>query len=226
MLTYKPIISKDSTYYDIKALYRSSFPTLEQLPWFLLSYRALTGYAQMIAFFNNKQAPSNRDGDELNDTKLNDAKLDDHKFDITEFDDTISDFIGFAYLIPYKDIICIMFMAVPEHHQGKGYGSEFLKKVRELYPHHRLCLYMEELNPAAEKYDERIIRSRFYERNGYVPMHYTVHESNVVYDMLASGGDVKEPEYNELMKRFLGPYLYAIYHKPWDRIFTALKFIP
>lgn len=216
MLTYKPIISKDSTYHEIKQLYRSSFPTLEQLPWFLLSYRALTGYAQMIAFFDNTQAASNGYVAEL------DAKV----LDSTKYDATTADFIGFAYLIPYKDIICIMFMAVPEHHQGKGYGSKFLSKVRELYPHHRLCLYMEELNPEAENYDERMIRSRFYERNGYVSMHYTVHESNVVYDMLASGGDVKEPEYNELMKRFLGPYLYAIYHKPWDTIFTALKFIP
>lgn len=216
MLTYKPIISKDSTYYDIKALYRSSFPTLEQLPWFLLSYRALTGYAQMLAFFDNKQDTSNGNRTELNGKEL----------DNFESDATTSDFIGFAYLIPYKDIICIMFMAVPEHHQGKGYGSKFLSKVRELYPHHRLCLYMEELNPSAENYDERIIRSRFYERNGYVSMHYTVHESNVVYDMLASGGDVTEPEYNELMKRFLGPYLNAIYDKPWDTLFTALKFIP
>lgn len=216
MLTYKPIISKDSIYHTIKQLYRSSFPTLEQLPWFLLSYRALTGYAQMIAFFDNKQDTSHGDG----------VKIDGKELESTEFDATTSDFIGFAYLIPYKDIICIMFMAVPEIHQGKGYGSKILHMVRELYPSHRLCLYMEELNPAADNYDERMTRSRFYERNGYVPMHYTVHESNVVYDMLASGGDVTEPEYNELMKRFLGPYLNAIYDKPWDKLFTALKFIP
>ena len=216
MLTYKPIISKDSIYHTIKQLYRSSFPTLEQLPWFLLSYRALTGYAQMLAFFDNNHININAES-----TELESAKLEDYLSDTTQ-----SNFIGFAYLIPYKDIICIMFMAVPEIHQGKGFGSKILHMVRELYPSHRLCLYMEELNPAAENYDERMTRSRFYERNGYVPMHYTVHESNVVYDMLASGGDVTEPEYNELMKRFLGPYLNAIYDKPWDMLFTALKFIP
>ncbi|WP_298704296.1 GNAT family N-acetyltransferase [uncultured Veillonella sp.] len=190
MLQYKLIIQKDATYYAIKKLYRNSFPTLEQLPWSLLSYRSLTGHSYMVGFFDNQLL------------------------------------IGFVYLIPYKDILCIMFMAVFPEQQGKGYGSNILNQIKELWPHSRLCLYMEELVPTASNYEERLQRSTFYARNGYLPMNYTVSESGIVYDMLAANGTVTEPEYTNLMSAFLGPYVKRIYHNAWEPLFTALKFIP
>ncbi len=189
MLTYIPITNKSEDYYKIKTLYRHSFPTLEQLPWPLLSYRALTGSAWLLSFYEANQ------------------------------------FIGFAYIIPHRDILCIMFMAITPNQQGLGYGSQILQQIERDFKNYRLCLYMEELNPKAPNYEERIQRSQFYFRNGYTPMHYTVHESGVVYDMLAANGKVSELEYTELMNNFLGPYLRHIYHNSLEPIFTALKYI-
>lgn len=190
MLSYKLITNKSADYYTIKALYRNSFPTLEQLPWSLFSYRALTGATWLLSFYETNQ------------------------------------FIGFAYIIPHKDILCIMFMAITPSQQGRGYGSQLLQQIQRDFNNYRLCLYMEELNPNAPNYEERVQRSQFYLRNKYTPMHYTVHESGVVYDMLAANGKVSEAEYTNLMNHFLGPYLRLIYHNPLETIFTALKYIP
>ena len=42
-------------------------------------------------------------------------------------------FIGFASVIIYKHICYIFFLAIEEKYRNKGYGSEVLKEIKNLY---------------------------------------------------------------------------------------------
>ena len=47
-------------------------------------------------------------------------------------------FVGFASVIIYKHICYIFFLAVKDEYRNKGYGSEILKEIRNLYKDRRI----------------------------------------------------------------------------------------
>lgn len=70
----------------------------------------------------------------------------------------------------------IWFFAIAAEYRGQGMGSKALQLLREEYSDSQLVLDMENLDPEAANYSQRISRLRFYERNGFkrafISMHY------------------------------------------------------
>lgn len=78
--------------------------------------------------------------------------------------------VGFTCVMHSLDyrIGYIWFLAIAADSRGRGYGSEVLRLLKEKYGDSQLILDMEQLNPEADNYAQRISRLHFYERNGFV----------------------------------------------------------
>lgn len=113
-------------------------------------------------------------------------------------------FIGFLYLVCYKDLVYLFYFAIDEKQRGKGYGSKFLQQLQEKYKGKRLFLAREQLDENAENYQQRVNRHQFYIKNGFQDMPYQIKEAKVIYDVMGVGGAVSAKEYDELMLRWSG----------------------
>lgn len=121
--------------------------------------------------------------------------------------------IGLAYFVRYRDMLYLFYLAIDENSQGKGYGSALLAAVRRHFAGRRVILNIEEVTDIAPNYEERIKRKRFYEKNGFHEMGYTVKELGVVYEMLGMGETVTRKEYIALMRSLIGRFgAWYIYH--------------
>ena len=111
---------------------------------------------------------------------------------------------GELYIVHDGKLSYIFYFAVDDRQRGHGIGSLTLLALRRMYPDHRICLAIEQLDPDAPNYAERVRRKRFYERCGYVDLHSKVQEGSVVYLLLGTGGAVQAKEYAHLMQRYMG----------------------
>ena len=117
---------------------------------------------------------------------------------------------GFFYVIHYKDLSYVFYFAIAEQFRGKGYGSQALTQLKQEYTGRRIFLAIEQLDPAAKNYNERVNRKQFYERNGFSDLHQKLREGNVVYSLLGIGGAVRKEEYKTLIRGWAGPILSRI----------------
>ncbi|WP_241433500.1 GNAT family N-acetyltransferase [Listeria floridensis] len=119
--------------------------------------------------------------------------------------------IGLLYLVHHKDITFIFYFAIDHKFQSSGYGGRILAKLSELFPEKRLILTIEEVNPTAANNEQREKRKQFYFKHGFTECDYRLCERGIVYEMLAKGGFVTSDEYTELMKVFLGKWLFWLF---------------
>ena len=118
---------------------------------------------------------------------------------------------GMLYIVNYRDLSYIFYLAVSEECRGKGIGSAILQNARKLYKDRRLFLAIEQIDEASENYAERVSRRNFYIRNGFTELHKKLREGKVTYDILGTGGDVKGSEYKALMKSYAGSILSKLF---------------
>lgn len=114
------------------------------------------------------------------------------------------EFIGFAYLIPYRDMAYLFFFAVDTDKRGKRYGTKILSALKELYSGKRLFLARETLDKRADNYEQRVKRHDFYLKNGFTDWPCQIKEGRVVYDVMGIGGGVSAGEYDALITRWAG----------------------
>ena len=114
-------------------------------------------------------------------------------------------FLGLVYLIVYEDLAYLNYLAVTEKERGKGYGTEILKRVKEQFPGHRVFLAREDLDPAADNYDERVRRQAFYARAGFEDLTSKLTEAGVTYEMMSIGGGVTSGDYDRLIDAWIDP---------------------
>ena len=77
-------------------------------------------------------------------------------------------FIGFVYLVFYRNIIYIAFFAVSEPKRNQGYGTMILNDIKHTYPNYTKLLCFEEVDTKYPNYKNRLKRQSFYLRNGYI----------------------------------------------------------
>jgi GNAT superfamily N-acetyltransferase len=116
--------------------------------------------------------------------------------------------IGFIYLVTNNDLLFILYLAVDI--QGKGFGSEILTKIKDLYPDHRIILTIEKPEEKAKNNEQRIKRKQFYIKNGFKESGYTVRQNKVSLEFLKYGETFILDEYNELMGRYVGKLIWPI----------------
>ena len=51
-----------------------------------------------------------------------------------------NEFIGFVYLVFYRNIVYTAFLAVTEAKRNQGYGTKILNDIRDSYPHYTKLL--------------------------------------------------------------------------------------
>lgn len=120
------------------------------------------------------------------------------------------EFIGFAYMVCYKDLAYLFYLAVEENKRGKGYGGKILKAVKEKYSGNRIFLAREQLDESAENYTQRVNRHNFYLNNGFTDLPCQIKEANVIYDVMGIGGTVSAAEYEALITPWVGRLLRKI----------------
>lgn len=117
-------------------------------------------------------------------------------------------FQGITFLVPYKDILYLYFLAVREEVRNHGTGSDILTALKETYKDKRIILNIESLRHL-QNGEEELKRRRlhFYERNGFRDLGYCSVEWTIYFDMLGASGYVAPEEYMALMESLFGKEL-------------------
>ena len=114
--------------------------------------------------------------------------------------------IGFAYVIVYKNLAYLFYFAIDENQRGKEYGSRTIQLLKEEYKDKKLFLAIEPLDENANNYDQRVKRHGFYIKNGLKDLPYKIKEDSVVYSIMGTEVVYKD-EYEALIQNYLG-FLY------------------
>lgn len=123
------------------------------------------------------------------------------------------EFIGFISLENYKDITCIMYLAIAEKYRKFGYGTRVLDEIKKIYKTQRLVLIMEKEDEKSSDNHIRIKRRKFYEKNGFSENNFIVKEGGVIFSPLSYNGTIFEYEYYNLSVQFYGIIIYKILTK-------------
>lgn len=122
-------------------------------------------------------------------------------------------FVGFVYLISYKNISHILYLAISQEFQGKGYGTEALKLIIEKKTPNRILADIEEDDVYCHNLNQRIKRKQFYLHHGFVLSNIRYIYNNVAYQIVVANGMIHREEFDKFWKHFryvypLGQYLY------------------
>lgn len=105
------------------------------------------------------------------------------KSDLLLFTDNHT-FVGFAFLIQYKDLVFIFYFAINDTLRGKGYGGKALQFINDKYSDKRIILNIESTKTKASDQDERVRRKMFYLNHGYKETNLSIQERGETYQML------------------------------------------
>ncbi len=124
-------------------------------------------------------------------------------------------FIGLVYTIKSDKAVYVFFLAVEKTKRGSGYGTKILEMIKNKYSDRPVTLMIEDTAiTSADNYEERINRLEFYKRNGFKQLHIKINEAGVDYELLGTKDTVTLDNFFEIMKGFLGTYLFKfIYRK-------------
>ena len=114
--------------------------------------------------------------------------------------------IGWVYMIAYKELAYINYLAIDSSKRRKGYGVYVIEEIKKKYAGKKVFLALEQLDTKAENYEQRLKRHAFYERCGLHDLPYKIKEASVVYSIMGNGEAVEPEEYKEMMDKFLGPF--------------------
>lgn len=105
---------------------------------------------------------------------------------------------GMSFTIEGKDMVFLLYLAVSPAMQSRGFGTEILSYLKELYKK-PLTLNAEPLDSAAGNAVERERRFVFYERNGFSDTGYELVDSKMTYAVLSDAEVFSAAEYYEAL---------------------------
>lgn len=108
--------------------------------------------------------------------------------------------LGIIYLIHYKDMIFILYLAVNEEIRSKGYGSYLLKWCLKKYKDKKIYLNIEEVKEDFEDYEIRKKRLNFYLKNGFFITNYISNEKFGNFNILSNNLEIDINQYRILDK--------------------------
>jgi GNAT superfamily N-acetyltransferase len=114
--------------------------------------------------------------------------------------------IGWVYMITTDDLAYVNYLAMDNSQRGKGYGVYVIEEIKKKYAGKKVFLALEQLDPKADNYEQRLKRHAFYERCGLKDLPYKIKEASVVYSIMGTGETVEPEEYKKMMDDFLGPF--------------------
>ena len=119
--------------------------------------------------------------------------------------------VGFIYFIVFNDFLFILFFAIDENYRSKGYGSEIINKIKDMYVGCNIVLNTEVVDENAPNNADRIRRRRFYDKLGFTETGYRITVRNkIVFDYLLCGESFEPDDFIALVKRYVGPVLWFL----------------
>lgn len=117
-----------------------------------------------------------------------------------------SEWAGLACVLRAGDLAYLFFFAIDAARRGQGCGTRALAALRAQYADCRFFLALEQLDPAAPNYAQRLRRHAFYQRCGLRDLPCKIKEDAVVYAVMGMGGPIRPEEYDALTHHCLGWY--------------------
>ena len=106
--------------------------------------------------------------------------------------------LGMIYLIFYKEMIFILYLAVNTEERSKGYGSYLLKWCLQKYRDKKIYLNIEEVRENTKDYETRKKRLKFYQNNGFYITNYISKEDIENFNILSNCREIDINEYKIL----------------------------
>lgn len=109
---------------------------------------------------------------------------------------------GISYVVKGKELVFLLYLAVDDSLQSKGYGSRILNSIKESAGDLPIALNVEPVEETASNYEQRLRRLGFYERNGFHQSGYRMKDDKEEYQILTTS-DAFDPEaYREVLRYF------------------------
>lgn len=126
-------------------------------------------------------------------------KLDNHNKTYAFYQD--NELIGFVSMIILNNIINLTYFAVVLKYRKLGYGTKILNIIKKIYRDKILIVDIEAINFKGNR-EVRVLRKKFYLKNGSVDtlIRRRWHEED--YETLAYNGMITDQEYEEFWDNF------------------------
>jgi GNAT superfamily N-acetyltransferase len=111
-------------------------------------------------------------------------------------------FCGFTYLIHYKKMTFVLYLATDVSVRSKGYGSDILSWIVKAYPQNYIVLNIETVSKNYDNFEQRVKRQKFYFNNGFQDTGYILYDKKDIYDVLSTNTNFSEGEYRSLFRKF------------------------
>ena len=105
-------------------------------------------------------------------------------------------FVGFAFLLTYKDITHILYFSVIDHLRDHGYGTMILKMIHDMKKGQRIIADVER-EGNTDNDEQRIKRKAFYFKNGFHYSDVKYRWRNENYDVLVYGESFTYEEFHD-----------------------------
>ncbi len=109
-------------------------------------------------------------------------------------------FVGFMAVVTHARLAYLFFLAIDSRCRSNGYGGKALSELFRQYPAYQHVVDMEMLDDGAENREQRIIRRKFYLRNGYRPTGRFLTYFGVSYEILCRDERFDFAMFKELLK--------------------------
>jgi len=115
-----------------------------------------------------------------------------------------NEFYGFTYLIHYKKMTFVLYLATDSSVRSKGYGAGILDWIEKAYQENCIVLNIEAVSENYDNFEQRVKRQKFYFNNGFQDAGYILYDKKDIYDVLSTknSASFSEDEYKNLFRRF------------------------
>jgi len=110
-------------------------------------------------------------------------------------------FVGISYSLINDNMVFILYLAVNDKIQSKGYGTKILNIIKENNKGKEITLNIEPLDKNADNYQQRLRRYEFYKRNNFNNTGYYIDDTDK-YLVLSTKEELNIKEYKKIFKDF------------------------
>jgi len=118
--------------------------------------------------------------------------------------------VGITYLISYRHIRYVLYIATAATERSKGYGSQILDHIKAAYPDDRIILNIEIEDESANNNEQRKKRKLFYIKNGFSSSGIFSKLFGVTWELMVYNGTCSAKEFLMLHKKSIGSVIYFL----------------
>lgn len=117
---------------------------------------------------------------------------------------------GFLMAIPYKDMVMVDYLAVNKKYRSSGTGGQLLQYICKKYRGKSIHLLIENLDETSDNQEQRIVRRKFYLKNGFHSSDFFIRGTSGILEVLNYGKDISENSFMSLQKYALGNLFFRL----------------